>query len=77
VRAELADDPAESARGYRAAGDRYLDAQDYPNAARCYRIYLDRAGATALNPRPGDSWLLISVKNVAFQEKSDATKRDG
>lgn len=77
LRAELADDPGDAARGYRAAGDRYLDAGDYPNAARCYRLFLTRAGAAEHAPRPDDSWLLVSVKNLTLREMSDATKRDG
>ncbi len=78
VKAELADDPAEAARLYRTAGDRYLaDRDDYANAARCYRLFLARAGDAGLTPTAADSWLLASLKNAAFKEKSDATKRDG
>src|SRR5207248_5358327 len=59
LRAELADDPAEVARLYRLAGDRYLnDLEDYRNAARCYRLFLARAGDAGLSPAPGDTWLL-------------------
>jgi hypothetical protein len=73
VRAELADDPAEAARLYRLAGDRYLnDLEDYRNAARCYRLFLARAGDAGLSPAPGDTWLLTSLKNAAFKEKYDA-----
>lgn len=70
--AELADGAA-AARLYRTAGDAFLTAEsDYANAARCYRLFLSRAGDTALSPEPGDSWLLVSLKNAAFKEKIDA-----
>lgn len=73
TKAELADDPAEAARLYRLAGDRYLDdRQDYRNAARCYRLFLARAGDTGLSPDAADSWLLTSLKNAAFKEKTHA-----
>ena len=62
---------------YRIGGDAYLDAQDYSNAARCYRLFLARAGDTALSPATGDTWLLTSLKNAAFKEKLDAPKTDG
>ena len=71
--AEQADAPA-AAKLYRDAGDQYLTAeQDYANAARCYRVFLARAGDTALSPESGDSWLLTSLKNAAFKEKVHAT----
>ena len=77
LRAELADDPAEAARFYRTAGDKYLnDGNDYPNAARCYRLFLSRAGSAGLNPEPGDTWLLTSLKNAAFKEKINAKTTD-
>ena len=76
--AEQADDRAEAARLYRLAGDKYLnDRQDYANAARCYRLFLTRAGDTALSPEPADTWLLTSLKNAAFKEKTDVAKTDG
>jgi hypothetical protein len=78
LRAEQADDPQEAARLYRLAGDRYLnDLDDYANAARCYRLYLARAGDAGLTPEPGDTWLLTSLKNAAFKEKRNASKSDG
>jgi hypothetical protein len=78
LRAELADEPQEAARFYRTAGDKYLnDASDYPNAARCYRLFLARAGSVGLNPEPGDTWLLTSLKNAAFKEMSHAAKNGG
>ena len=61
-------------RLYRLAGDKYLiDRQDYRNAARCYRLFLARAGDPGLAPDPGDTWLLTSLKNAAYKEKVDAT----
>ena len=78
LRAELADDPAEAARLYRTAGDKYLnDGNDYPNAARCYRLFLSRAGSAGLNPESGDTWLLTSLKNAAFKEKAHDAKTGG
>ncbi|HJZ59480.1 MAG TPA: hypothetical protein VKE74_31340, partial [Gemmataceae bacterium] len=78
LRAEQADDPNEAARLYRLAGDRYLnDLNDYTNAARCYRLFLARAGDAGLTPEPGDTWLLTSLKNAAFKEKRNAPKTDG
>lgn len=75
--AELADGPAAAAL-YRRAGDAYLTGeQDYANAARCYRLFLARAGDTALSPEAGDSWLLTSLKNAAFTEKAHATATHG
>jgi hypothetical protein len=72
--AEQTDDAPTAAQLYRQAGDAYLDAeQDYANAARCYRLFLARAGESALPPEPGDSWLLTSLKNAAFKEKVHAT----
>lgn len=74
--AEQADAPA-SAKLYRDAGDAYLSAeQDYANAARCYRLYLARAGDPALSPDAADSWLLTSLKNAAFKEKVHAPATD-
>jgi hypothetical protein len=71
LRAEQADDVAEAAKLYRAAGDRFLDQEDYRNATRCYRLFLARAGDEALSPEKGDSWLLTSLKNAAYKEKTD------
>jgi hypothetical protein len=75
--AEQADDPR-AAILYRQAGDAYLTAeQDYANAARCYRLFLARGGDPALSLEPGDTWLLTSLKNAAFKEKTHATVIDG
>ena len=76
--AEQSDDRIEAGRLYRLAGDRFLnDAQDYRNAARCYRLYLDRAGEGALTPSATDTWLLTSLKNSLFKEKFNVAKTDG
>jgi hypothetical protein len=70
--AEQADGMA-AARLYRAAGDAFLSAEsDYANAARCYRLFLARAGGAGSALETGDSWLLVSLKNAAFKEKIDA-----
>lgn len=76
LRAEQEDDPASAARLYRTAGDAFLREQDYANATRCYRIYLVRGGDAALSLAADDSWLLISLKNAAFQEKSRVSQND-
>lgn len=76
--AEQTDDAPVAARLYRRAGDAYLTAhRDYANAARCYRLFLARAGEPALAPEPGDSWLLTSLKNAAFKENINATVPNG
>ena len=72
LQAEQMDDPAEAAKLYRAAGDRFLDREDYRNATRCYRLFLARAGDNGLSPEKGDSWLLTSLKNAAYKEKTHA-----
>lgn len=77
LQAEQIEDRAEAAKLYRVAGDRYLADEDYRNAARCYRLFLARAGEPALQPDSKDTWLLTSLKNAAFQEKSHVAKTDG
>lgn len=75
--AEQADGPAAAAL-YRRAGDAYLAReQDYTNAARCYKLFLARAGDAALAPESVDSWLLTSLKNAVFKEKTHATVTGG
>jgi hypothetical protein len=76
LRAEQEDDPKSAAKLYKVAGDAFLREQNYPNASRCYRLYLVRAGDTALSLNPDDSWLLTSHKNAAFQERSHVSKND-
>lgn len=76
--AEQADDPARAANLYRLAGDRFLlDAQDFRNARRCYRLSLARAGDGGLVPTPDDSWLLAELKLSLLKERHDATQNDG
>jgi hypothetical protein len=71
--AEQADTPAEAAKLYRAAGDRFLkDAGDYEQAVRCYRLYFRHAGNDARTVTADDSWLLMSLKTSDPKEKSDA-----
>lgn len=62
LRAELADDPAEAARLYRTAGDRFLSDRDYENAARCYRRHLSVADAESQKVSASDSWMLTTMK---------------
>lgn len=62
LNAELADDPTESARLYREAGDRFLTDRDYENAARCYRRHLAVADADTQKVRTSDSWMLHTMK---------------
>jgi hypothetical protein len=61
LRAELADEPAEAARLFREAGDKFLAARDFENAARCYRRHL-HADPNARTPSTSDSWLLMTLK---------------
>ncbi|HEX4611611.1 MAG TPA: hypothetical protein VH092_25675 [Urbifossiella sp.] len=76
--AEQADDPARAARLYQLAGDKYLlDAQDFRNAGRCYRLFLTRAGDGGLSPTPADSWLLVELKVSLLKERHNAAKNNG
>jgi hypothetical protein len=77
LQAEQADDLNAAAMLYRRAGDAFLREQDYPNATRCYRLFLARGGDPAFVLETSDSWLLVSLKNSAYKEKIDATKNDG
>jgi hypothetical protein len=74
LQAEQEDDPNAAARFYKLAGDAFLRDQDYANASRCYRLFLVRVGDTALAINPDDSWLLTSLKNAIFKEKSNVPK---
>jgi hypothetical protein len=40
--------------------------------ARCYRLFLARAGTAGRALETGDSWLLVSLKNESFKENIDA-----
>jgi hypothetical protein len=71
LQAEQAPVPAESARLFREAGDRYLrDYADYRAALRCYRNYLDEADPEARAALPDDTWLLTSLKRARAQENT-------
>lgn len=74
LQAEQTDDLAEAAKLYRLAGDTFLRDEDYPNATRCYRLFLIRAGDNGLSPEVNDSWLLTSLKNAKFKENVDVPK---
>jgi hypothetical protein len=74
LEAEQAADRATAAALYRQAGDRYLaDRNDSPQAARCYRLFLLRAGPDALTVSADDSWLLIALK----QDQKEASRDKG
>ena len=74
LQAEQAADRATAAALYREAGDRFLaDRNDSPQAARCYRLFLMRAGPDALNVSADDSWLLIALK----QDQREANRDEG
>lgn len=74
LQAEQAADRATAAARYREAGDRFLaDRNDSPQAARCYRLYLMRAGPDALTVTADDSWLLIALK----QDQREANRDQG
>jgi hypothetical protein len=64
LQAEKSDDPAQSAKLYRQAGDRFLEAQDLRSALRCYRIHLNEGGPDVLAVLASDSWLLMNLKTT-------------
>jgi hypothetical protein len=71
LRAETAASPADAARLYRLAGDRWLaDCGDTVQAVRCYKLHLLAAGRTGLDVSPDDSWLLIALKRDIRKETS-------
>ncbi len=71
--AEQAGTPAEAAKLYRAAGDRFLtDGGDYEQAVRCYRLYFRHAGDDGRTVSTDDSWLLMSLKTSNRKEKPNA-----
>jgi hypothetical protein len=73
LQAEQASDRATAAALYRQAGDRYLaDRNDSPQAARCYRLFLMRAGPDARAVSADDSWLLIALK----RDQKEANRND-
>jgi hypothetical protein len=77
LKAEQEDNAAAAATLYRQAGDAFLRDQDYPNATRCYRLYLGHSGDSGLTLDSTDSWLLVSLKNAAYKERLDVSKNDG
>lgn len=62
LQAEKTDDLVQSAKFYRQAGDRFLEAQDLRSALRCYRIHLNEGGPDVLAVLASDSWLLMNLK---------------
>lgn len=69
--AEQAPAPAEAARKFREAGDRYLrEYADYQAALRCYRNFLDGAEPADKAVAPDDTWLLTSLKRAREQENT-------
>ena len=77
IKAELADDRAESANFYRMAGDRYLkDFADYGQAARCYKLHLNAVGPAGRDVSIEDEWLLMSMKLTQNQEMKNALRND-
>jgi hypothetical protein len=59
----------------RLAGDRYATEEgDYQSAVRCYRDALDLGSGKDLAIAPGDSWLLMVLKNARQKEKRDANR---
>jgi hypothetical protein len=74
LQAEQASDPATAAALYRQAGDRFLtDHNDSPQATRCYRLFLMRAGPEARAVSADDSWLLIALK----QDQREVGREEG
>jgi hypothetical protein len=60
---------------YRRAADRYLEEEgDVGSAVRCYGRALDEGGGRDLAIAPGDSWLLMVIKNARQKEKDDANQ---
>ena len=72
LKAEIATDSKESAMFYRRAGDRYLKDADYGQAARCYKLHLNTAGADGQAVAVEDEWLLMSMKIAQKQETKNA-----
>jgi hypothetical protein len=72
---EAVDHPERAAALYRAAGDRYLaDEGDPGGAVRCYGNGLSAGAANDLTIDPGDSWLLMAIKDARQKEKRDANR---
>lgn len=61
----------------RRAGDRYAAEEgDYQSALRCYRDALDASSDNDLAIQPGDSWLLMVLKDARQKEKRDANPNE-
>jgi hypothetical protein len=71
------DNPQPQPDVYREAGDRYLaEEADYESALRCYRGALDSGADKDLAVQPGDSWLLMALKDARQKEKRDEKVRE-
>lgn len=70
--------PEEQGRALKRAGDRYLSEDlDVAGALSCYKELLrGEDGARGMAPEPGDSWLLVYLKNARQMEVS-REKKDG
>jgi hypothetical protein len=72
---EAVDHPEQAATLYRVAGDRYLSNEgDLAGAVRCYGNGLSAGAANDLTIDPGDSWLLMAIKDARQKEKRDANR---
>ncbi len=71
------DSPQPRPDAYREAGDRYIaEDTDYESALRCYRGALDSGSDKDLAVQPGDSWLLMALKDARQKEKRDEKVRE-
>ncbi len=72
---DAVDNPDRADKLYRAAGDRYLAQESDPRAAvRCYGNALSARPAADLTIEPGDSWLLMAIKDARQRERRDAKR---
>jgi hypothetical protein len=72
---EAVDHPDRAGELYRAAGDRYLAEESDPRAAvRCYGNALSAGPVADLTIEPGDSWLLVAIKDARQKERRDANR---
>jgi len=62
------DNPRESAKCYREAGDLYLEQADPDNAVRCYGNALDQGSPDTLEFASDDNWLLMAIKHARKKE---------
>src|SRR5262245_9281670 len=61
--------PVTAAALYRDAGDGYLAEADPAEALRCYRNALEEAKPGDLDVAPGDSWLMVAIKQARQKER--------